>query len=199
MYYTKSLPLLFLILSGCTTVISHEPAPGGPVGADALGASVDKEISLYRQAISALNNSELEKAESDLKMITKDRPEFAGPWINLALIDIKRNNLEGAEKYLAKALERNPKMPQVYNVRGFIETKKGNIAKAADHYRQAIALKEDYAMAHYNLALLHDIYLQDPKVAVQHYKRYLELINNEDKKTAEWVLELERTLARGTP
>lgn len=196
MYYTKYLPLLLLILTGCTTLATHEPMSAPRSGTDSVGASADKETDLYRQAITALSNSQLEQAESDLKTITRTRPEFAGPWANLALIDIKKNNLESAAKNLAKALEQNPKMPQAFNLLGYIETSKGNINKAADDYRQAIALKQDYAIAHYNLALLNDIYLQDIKVAIEHYKRYLELTDYQDKKTADWVQELERNLKR---
>jgi tetratricopeptide (TPR) repeat protein len=96
------------------------------------------------------------------------------------------------------AQKRNPKMPQVYNMLGYIDIAKGRYKKAADDFRQALALKEDYAIAHYNLALLHDIYIQDLPASVRHYKRYLELTNNQDKKTADWVLELERNMAKGS-
>ena len=200
MYYTKCLPLLLLVLAlaGCTAVSTHEPTSGMPAQLDPLSASADDETDLYRQAITALNNSDLDLAESGLKKIIKSRPEFAGPGINLARINIKRNDIDNAEKNLAKARERNPKMPQVFNMLGYIDISRGQYKKAADDYRQAIALKEDYAMAHYNLALLHDIYLQDMKASVRHYKRYLELTNNQDKKTADWVLELERTMSKGT-
>ena len=197
MYYTKCLPLVLLALTGCAGIAPHKPASGIITGGEPLSASADKETNLYRQAITALNNSQLEQAETDLKTITQGRPEFAGPWINLALIDIQKKNLEAAEKNLAQALERNPKMPQIFNALGYIELAKGNINKAVDNYRQAIALKKDYAIAHYNLALLQDIYLQDAKVAIEHYKLYLELTEYQDKKTADWVLELERNLARG--
>lgn len=199
MSYTKLLPLL-LLMSGCTTLSTQESiAPGQPSGTGVLGASAIDETDLYRKALTALNNSQIDYAESELKKISKNRSELAGPWINLALIDIKKNDLDNAQKHLNKALERNPKMPQVFNVRGFLELTRGNIANAAGDYRQAIALKEDYALAHYNYALVNDIYFQDMKMAVRHYKRYLELTQNQDKKTADWVLELERNLAKGPP
>ena len=117
MYYTKCLPLVLLALTGCAGIAPHEPASGIITGGEPLSASADKETNLYRQAITALNNSQLEQAETDLKTITQGRPEFAGPWINLALIDIQKKNLEAAEKNLAQALERNPKMPQIFNAR----------------------------------------------------------------------------------
>lgn len=198
MYYTKYLPLLLMVLTGCTTVATPEPASRKPPAVDTLSASADKETELYRQAITALNGARLEQAESDLRTISKTRPEFAGPWINLALIDIKKNRLDSAQQNLTKALEKNPQMPQIFNALGFVEVSRGNINKAVGHYQRAITLKQDYAIAHYNFALLHDIYLQDIKTAVLHYKRYLELTNYQDKKTADWVLELERVLSRST-
>lgn len=200
MSYIKLLAFVFLILAGCATPSPQDTiTPAKPGVAGSLGTSAVDETELYRKAITALNNSQLDSAETELKKLTKTRSEFSGPWINLALIDIKKNDLDGAQKNLNKALERNPKMAQVYNVRGFLELSRGNIAKAVDDYRQAIALKEDYALAHYNYALIHDIYFQDMKMAVRHYKRYLELTQNQDKKTADWVLELERNLAKGSP
>ena len=197
MSYTNFLPLLFFALAGCTALSTQNSTPDKSAGDAALSASADSEIELYRQAITALNSSQLDQAESSLKKITKTHPEFSGPWINLALIDIRKNDIGNAEKNIVKALERNPRMPQAYNVLGFVEMSKGNIKKAADNYRHAIALKEDYALAHYNLALLQDTYFQDAKAAVQHYKRYLQLTNSQDKKTADWVLELERTISKG--
>lgn len=200
MSYIK-LVLLFLLplsLAGCNTLSRQDLTPSDkPETTDGITA-ID-ETDIYRKALTALNSSQLDAAESELKKITKKRSELAGPWINLALIDIRKNDLDNAQKNLDKAQERNPKMAQIFNVRGYLELARGNIPKAAEAYRQAIALKNDYAAAHYNYALLHDIYFQDMKVAVQHYKRYLALTQNQDKKTADWVAELERNLSKVSP
>lgn len=193
---TRALPLL-LLLAGCTALPRHDSDGVASAGIAALGSSAETEVAQYRAAITALNGSQLELAQAEFQQLTKSRPELAGPWINLALIDIRNNDLEAARKHLAIALERNPKMPQAFNLRGFVELSQGSPQKAADDYRQAIALREDYAMAHFNYALVHDIYFQDLKVAVRHYRRYLELVGDQDKKTAEWVIELERQLAEG--
>lgn len=195
----KYSPLL-LLLTACagTPVQEQNGQTDNSALVNATAAAVaEKEIALFQQAITSLNNIDLEKAEADFKELTKSRPGLAGPWINLALIDVKKKNVDGAERNLAKALERNPQMAQAHNMLGFIAVSKGNMTNAVEHYRKAIALKNDYVLAHYNMALLHDIYLHDNVTAVQHYKRYLELTNNQDKKTAEWVAELERSLARG--
>jgi len=191
--------VLLVVLAGCAQAPSREPAPPAKADADsAAAAAAEKDIALFQQAISSLSRADLEHAEVDFREIAARRPEFAGPWVNLALIDIKRKDLSGAEKNLARALEKNPQMPQAYNLLGFIEVSKGNMNKAAEDYQKAISFKEDYAIAHYNFALVCDLYLNDIKTAVHHYKRYLELTNQQDKKTSDWVAELERRQAEGS-
>ena len=187
------------ILSGCASAPRDESASADMADDSAAAVLADREITLFQQAITSLNGSDLEGAASDFAALAASRPGLAGPWLNLAIIDIKRNDLAAAEKNVAKALARNSRMPQAHNLMGFIAVSKGDMKAAADHYREAISLKEDYALAYFNMALLHDIYLHDIPVAVQHYKRYLQLTQNQDKKTAEWVAELERSMVRGAP
>lgn len=186
-----------LAIAGCASAPGHDSLDStSPIDSSTV-ALAEKELALFQQGITSLNNVQLERAESDFKELSRSRPGLAGPWINLALIDVKKKNFDDAERNVAKALERNPRMPQAFNILGFVEVSRGNMNKAVEHYRKAISLKTDYAIAYYNMALLHDIYLHDIATAVQHYKRYLELTNHQDKKTSEWVTELERGLAKG--
>ena len=194
---TRAHFLLLISLVGCAGTPIHQEHQVPVLANGATAETADKEIALFQQAITLLNNAELEKAESDFTALAKIRPGLAGPWLNLALIDLKKKDMASAEKNVAIALERNPSMPQAYNILGFIALSKGSMSKAVAHYQKAVSLKTDYAIAHYNLALVHDIYLHDNATAVTHYKRYLELTNNKDKKTGDWVAELERGLSRG--
>ena len=188
-----------LALGGCA-IAPREAVPTGDIAIAPTAAAVaDREIALFHQALASLNGAELDRAAAGFTELTKTRPGLAGPWVNLALIDIKKNDLAAAEKNIAQALVHNPRLPQAYNLLGFIEVAKGNMASAVTHYRKAIDLKNDYAMAYFNMALLHDIYLHDIPVAVENYNRYLALTDNRDKKTAEWLAELERSMARGKP
>lgn len=189
--------LAMLIVAGCAAV-PQQDAQSSPEPSDAsTAARADTEIALFQQAINSLDRRQLDRAEADLRAITKTSPELAGPWVNLALVSVQRKDMQGAQQNVAKALERNPRMAQAHAVAGFIEAGRGNISKAIEYYEKAVALKQDYALAHYNMALLHDIYLHNVPVAVQHYKRYLELTKYQDKKTADWVVELERILLKG--
>lgn len=186
-----------LWLTGCASVPPEETsAPTGTPAVATQSLAAD-EIQRYREAITYLNENRLDRAEELLTGIITQRPEFAGPWVNLALVQIKNNQLDKAEQTLQRALERNPSMSQAYNLLGYVEKQRGHILKAKEHFQRAIAGKPDYAIAHYNIALLYDVYLQDIPSALQHYKQYLELTGNQDEDTINWVSELERSLTRG--
>ncbi len=194
MFYTKYWRnfcwiFLSLVIVGCgttpTQVTKNTLGTASQVD-DAQG----EELLLYRKAITLLNDNQLPEAEHSFLEMTKLRPELAGPWANLALINIKRNNIDKADEFVKIALSKNSSMPQALNLSGYIESQKGQINKAKELYQQAILQKSDYALAHYNLALLYDIYLQDIANAVKHYEVYLSLIKYEDEKTKNWVAEL---------
>jgi tetratricopeptide (TPR) repeat protein len=200
MSYTKYLLLVILFMAGCSSVKTQDATPATPTDgkvAAAAPSAAELEIELYTQALRYISQNQLDEAESALRGITEKRPELAGPWANLGLIKIKQNQFDKAEEHLNKALQRNPKLAQAYNLLGFIESKRTHISKAKDLYEKAIANKDDYALAHYNVALIYDIYLRDIPKAVEHYKRYLELTNFEDKRTADWLKELSNILSKG--
>lgn len=186
---------LLLLLTGCaaTTPVQtkSEPQPSNKQN------EVDKDIATYALAITDMKNGDLDSARALLKRLSGKHPDLAGPWANLALIDIKEKHLGKAKIDLQKAIKSDPTMPQAYNMMGYIDKQQGKIMLAIKEYQQSIALKPDYAMAHYNLALLYDIYLQNVPKAVAHYKRYLALTDDKDQRTVDWVKELESSMKQG--
>ena len=46
-------------------------------------------------------------------------------------------------------------------------------------YDAALTLEPDYALAHRDIGILYDLYLQQPAQALTHYKRYLELAGDD--------------------
>lgn len=197
MPHIKFLPIgLTLLISACGQTIVRD-TNDTLARADQQQLSVllsADESSLYKQAITALNNNHTSEAEAIFMRFIKNRPELAGPWANLALIKYKNNEIELTSNYLQKALALSPTMPNALNLKAQIETHNGNMKEAEKLYLAALDGDDTYANAHYNIALLYDIYLQDIEKAIKHYKRYTELTENKDTATIEWIQQLEASL-----
>ena len=61
-------------------------------------------------------------------------------------------------------------------------------------YLQAIKHKSDYAIAYLNLGILYDLYLQELNDALDHYKQYQTMTNNNDKLVDKWIIDLEHRI-----
>lgn len=181
-----------LIISGCTT---NPPSPTNDSAASSnLSGPTEQQRRSYRTALVALDSKDYLKAESLLVDLSDSNPELAGPWANLGLIRLIQKKPVEAEQYLLKALELNPKLTKALNLMGLIATHNKQLAKAESFFKQAIDNNDEYSNAHYNLALLYDIYLQDIRKAASHYRKYSELTQNTDKETLSWLEQLESTL-----
>lgn len=192
----------FILLAGCSSQPSKDdglPAtPVTPINPEKeLKSTTSSEIEEYKQAMRHLKDGELDKSREILMEFIQNRPSLAGPWANLGLIYIKQNKLNQAEEAITKALKRNPKQAHSLCLLGYLESKKGNLLVAKKHYLEAIKHKSNYPVAHYNLALIYDVYFQDIAKAVKHYSTYLKLTGNKDKKTRDWVESLKRSLKKG--
>lgn len=185
---------LGLSLGGCA---SRPAAELEPLSVDGGGHSFDaeRELASFQAALGSMNQNQLEEAANRFRAIAKARPELAGPWVNLAIVDIRQNRLEQAAKNAGEALARNPRLAQAHGIMGYVATAQGDVHKALEHYRRAVELKKDYAVAHYNIALIHDLYLNDMATAATHYRLYL-ASTPADKKTADWLAEIERGLGQ---
>jgi tetratricopeptide (TPR) repeat protein len=183
--------ILFL-LSSCQT--SEKPAKQASLAMNiSLSAAEQKN---YENALEAIKTGHLDSAISALTKITSNHPDHAGAWINLANSYLNAKKINEAENALAHVQNIKPAIPEALNLQGLIETEKGEYTKAEKSYLGAIQLKENYAFAHYNLALLYDIYYQTPDQALPHYERYLAINGDSDKSAKGWVTELKQKISK---
>lgn len=161
-------------------------------------SSVD--LNNYKQALYALRDNKPEQAEILLLGIIEKHPNLAGPHANISLIYYQKGQTEQAKKSLEKTISLNPGNPYAYNILGIIENNKGNFSNAEKYFLLAIKYKNDYAKAHYNIALLYDIYFHELEKSAHHYQKYLSIISKKgikDKQTADWLKQLESSLKQG--
>ena len=91
------------------------------------------------------------------------------------------------------ALSLNPDYAPALNQKGLLLRRKGEFHEAEAAYLKAVTASPDYALAHYNLGVLNELYLQRLDAALQHFERYQE-IEGEDKQVTKWIADLERRL-----
>jgi tetratricopeptide (TPR) repeat protein len=186
--------IVILGVSACTSTPKTETQkPGETSEASALTEAEEKS---YQQALVNIKGGDLDKAETSLRKLASEHSNHIGFWINLANVYYKKENMDRASDAITNAHRINSKNPEVYNLIGLIAAGKGEYKKAEKSYLDALSLNDNLATAHYNLALLYDIYYQDIGKAVTHYERYMSLIPDEDKDTSKWVEELKQTLKR---
>jgi len=184
---------LLLLLSGCSGTTTRSEKTAEP-------AKLPRN---YDSALVLMQSGDYQAAIPVLQAFIEKNQELAGPHLNLGISYQKSGDFDAAVAALIKATELNPKNAAAYHQLGITYREQGNFEAALDAYTNALKLDSDYALAHRNIGILYDLYLQQPTLALDHYKRYLELIADPDQTVNRWVVDLERrtntTSARSTP
>lgn len=118
-------------------------------------------------------------------------PQLSGPWLNVALIQMEQEKFEEAEKAFRSALAANNANPYAHNGLGLALREQGKFDESRSHYEQALTLDPKYARAHFNLAVLGELYLQDLPLALNHFRAYQNLQKQADTNVANWIADLE--------
>lgn len=186
--------ITLLFIAGCSTQAPIEQATKPATGNQTSLSPA--ETKTYQEALVRVEQGEPGKALKALDKLAQAHPGQAGLWLNLAIAYYQDAKLDEALAALSRAQALDNKIPAVHNLAGLIAVDQGDYKSAESHYVTAIKLDQNFAAAHYNLALLYDIFYQDIRPAVEHYQHYLTLIKEEDKETSLWVEELKMTLKR---
>ncbi|QSX41697.1 tetratricopeptide repeat protein [Shewanella cyperi] len=172
--------MLTVLLWGCqSTAPAPEPRPQ-------LNPAVTQ---LFNQAMGQLKQGELDGAEALLEQVLRLDDKLPGARLNLAIISHKRGDSARAKALIDSALALAP-MPEALNLRGVLARQEGDFRAAEADFTKALTQAPGYAAAHYNLALLYDLYLQQPEKAAFHCRQYL--AQSGDSEATPWLEELSR-------
>jgi tetratricopeptide (TPR) repeat protein len=136
---------------------------------------------------------DLTDAELRFQEFLLQYPDFPGAYVNLAIIFADRGDDQAVEGSLTDALILDPQHPVALNQLGMLLRRQGKFPEAQAAYLKAVTASPDYALAHYNLGVLNDLYLQRLDAALQHYERYQE-IAGEDNQVTKWIVDLKRRI-----
>ncbi len=182
-----------LLLAGCAT------GPGS-TGSTRGGMLIkrqnvpSKALTLYEQAVASMAAGDSIDAELRFQEFLLTYPDYPGAHINLAIIFSERGDDQAAEGSLTDALILNSQHPVALNQLGMLLRRQGRFLEAEAAYLKAVTASPDYALAHYNLGVLNELYLQRLATALQHFEQYQSIVG-EDKQVERWIADLRRRVA----
>ena len=190
-------------VAGCASSGPKTTADGrqsGPVAAAQGGTEQllreipPQALTMFEQAISVMAAGDFVDAELRLKEFLLQYPGYPGAHVNLAIIHSQNGNDQAAQDSVDRALALNPAHPAALNQQGMLLRRNGKFLEAEAAYLKAVTSSPDYALAHYNLGVLNELYLQRLDVALQHFEDYQQIVGN-DKQVEKWIADLTRRVA----
>ena len=183
-----ALALLFiaiclLLMNACTNTRSHQSAVIATPTADIKSG--------YQSALLAMQAEQWQPAREQLTQITTQQPSLSGPWINLGITHVKLGDHANAEAAFKKAIDTNNRNIEAYNQLGMLYRRHGRLDEAQFIYEEGLRRDPDNTSIHWNLGILYDRYLPNPRQALRHYQRYQQLTTSEDPRLLAWITELE--------
>lgn len=144
----------------------------------------------FEKALTLLSAGDYGPAAAEFQRLSTAYPDYSGPLTNLGIVYLKTGKLAEAEKALKAATERGDSSAAAFNQLGIVYRRLGRFKEADAAYSHALQIDANYALAHLNLGVLCDMYLQEPQRALEEYERYLQLVPNPDARVAAWIKEL---------
>jgi tetratricopeptide (TPR) repeat protein len=188
-----------LVAAGCASSGSGPVNERGQAAAVTPGGDFALDISpeaqtMYEQAVAVMASGDYLDAELRFKEFLLQYPGYPGAHVNLAIIHSTNENDDAALDAIEAALAINPNYALALNQKGMLLRRNGKFLEAEAAYLKAVTARPDYALAHYNLGVLNELYLQRLDVALQHFERYQELVG-EDAEVEKWIADLTRRVA----
>ena len=172
--------LLIFLTCSCTTM-QRTNAP-----ALITEPSVDV-ITRHQQAVKLMQEEQWQAAVNILEDITTEQPALSGPWLNLGIAYTKRGNSNAAEAAFKQAIDVNAANIEAYNQLGILYRRTGRYEEARLIYETALEIDPDNTNLHWNLAILHDTDLPDPRKALLHYQRYQQITGSDNPYLLSWI------------
>lgn len=151
-------------------------------------------VARYEAALAQLRSGDEAGAVPALTSLSRAYPDYAGPLLNLAMVQARQGQDAEAVALFARAALVCARCAPVWNELGVQHRRQGRFNEAEQAYRKAIEAEPAYALPYYNLAVLYELYSQRPELALDYYQRYLDLGADAESgpEVEKWVADLQR-------
>jgi tetratricopeptide (TPR) repeat protein len=186
-----------IVSAGCVRAVGNSPAPiPGPRPALApSGASrPDAAQNQFTKGVHLLEKGQTEEARFVFEKLRDDYPKISVFYVNLGVTYKRLGLLPEAITSYQRALEIDRGDAAIYYNMGIALREAGEFRKAEQSYKTALVIFPDFMDAHYNLAVLYDLYLNQPNEAIEHYRRYLELGGGSLDEVQIWIAALQKRM-----
>jgi tetratricopeptide (TPR) repeat protein len=146
----------------------------------------------YARARDAMRVENWLEAELEREQLALEHPEYPGPHVNLAHVYLHDKRRDDARDSLERALEIDAGHASANTQLGILLREEGEFAAAEAAYRRALESNSDHGLAHYNLAVLLDLYLRRTAEALEHYEAYQASLEEPNETVARWIIDLRR-------
>ena len=120
-------------------------------------------------------SNKLDQAKSELTAFTLRRPNSAEGWLKLAEAQLRSRELSSAEKSANDALRLDARNPEVLTTMGLIRYHRRHPNEAMQWFAKALKEQPNYPPALLNLAIVAQQDLNEPRLALESYQRYVAL------------------------
>ena len=182
-----------LSVAGCgptTSVVRPEPPPEPVVVRPVVVAEKGGEELV--KAIALLKAGQHRQAEANLEEISKVRPELAEAHLNLGWVKQRLGKHKEAIAHLEQGAQLKPDEPAALRLIALSQRELGEFAAAEATYAKALERFPTDDKLLLNTAILYDIYLFQPLLALDYYRRYQALQTTPDPRVAGWIALIER-------
>lgn len=104
--------------------------------------------------IALADEGKLDAAAVQFESVLKNDPNNAPALQNLGIVALRRDDVNGAERYLTKALALSPRLPLALNTLGVVYARQGDFPRAVTFWQQAVDIDPRQYDAMYNIGLV---------------------------------------------
>jgi Tfp pilus assembly protein PilF len=161
-----------LLFSGCSST---------PTRSQQTTASPAMEAD-FAQALEYMQTANWAGAMDILEGLAVQNEQLPGVWLNLGIARSKLGDSDNAITALEQAVQLDPANAIAHNQLGIVYRQAGDLVRAKQQYEESLGADSRLADAHWNLAMLYELYLHEPARALHHYQEYQQLTGSDDQR-----------------